>query len=306
MYSAGWLSQTPQGISIAQDDLFVRNILVATDLSQCSARALDYALGIAGRFESQLHLFYCIDPVPYNVVAPDALWKTVDDARSELEQVISDLRRQGRANSLDVKVVVEVGEVATVLPHVAKHLKADLTVVGTHGRTGWKKMLLGSVAETVIDEASCPVLAVASSAVRTRAEANGPESILLVRGATRRSHLAESYAYSLARRYRARLNIIDVLENQSGRVLAQVSEFTCCEADGSDTIPAKGSPRLEQVAEEVGTESSVTLRVANRTAADLVVLAVPQDPKFTDRFVSTDSYRVVCDAPCPVLTVRHR
>ena len=306
MHSASWLSEMPQEMPIAHDDLFVRNILLATDFSQCSARALDYAVGIADRYESQLHLFHCIDPAPYEVVAPDVLWKTVDDARSELEEVLSDLRRQGRVNRSDVKVVVEVGEAAKVLPNVARDLKTDLIVVGTHGRTGWKKMLLGSVAEAVIDEASCPVLSVASSAVRTRIKIYGPENILLVSEAARRSHHAESYAFSLARRYRARLSVLDVLENRSGRVLAQVSELMCCETNLNAPIPDRGLARPEQLAVEVGTESSVVLRVANRTAADLVVLPVPQDHKFTDRFVSTDSYRVVCDAACPVLTVRGR
>ena len=92
MHSASWLSEAPQAMAIAGDELFVRNILLATDFSQCSVRALDYAVGIADRYESKLHLFHCIDPVMYNVVAPDALWKTVDDTRSELEQVVSDLR----------------------------------------------------------------------------------------------------------------------------------------------------------------------------------------------------------------------
>ena len=307
MESASWLSEAPQGIYIANDDLFVRNILLATDFSQSSERALDYALGIADRYESQLHLFHCIDPAVYNVAAaPDALWKTVDDTRSELEQVASDLRRQGRANRLDVKVIVEVGEVAKVLPHIAKDLKSDLIVVGTHGRGGWRKMLLGSVAEAVIDQASCPVFSVGSSAVRTRIKRYGPEHILLVSEAAKRSQLAESYAFSLASKYRSRLTIIDVLENRSGRILAQVSELKCCETEFSDTIPTKRLTRPEQPPVEVGMESGLILEVANRTAADLVVLPVPHDHKFTDRFVSTDSYRVVCSAPCPVLTVRAR
>jgi nucleotide-binding universal stress UspA family protein len=306
MHSARWPSEAPQEMSVAHDHLFVRNILLATDFSQCSAHALDYALGIAGHYESQLHLFHCIDPVLYNVIAPDALWKTVDDTRSELEQVVSHLRHQGRTNGFDVKVVVEVGDVSQVLPDIAKDLKTDLIVVGTHGRTGWRKMLLGSVAETVIDQAYCPVLSVGASAVRTRIKGDGPENILLVSAAARRSQLAESYALSLARKYLSRLTIIDVLENRSGRVDARVSEIECCETDMGDTIPDKGLIRPEQLPVEIGTESSLILQVANRTAADLVLLAVPQDHKFTDRFVSTDSYRVVCGAPCPVLTVRAR
>lgn len=303
---ASCLSEPSQAMSIVQDDNFLRTILLATDFSRSSTCALECALGIAHRYQSQLYFFHCVDPFMYSIVAPDAVWKTVDDVRSELEQAVSDLRRKRMANRLDMKVVVEVGNVAKVLPEVAKNLKSNLIVVGTHGRTGWKKMLLGSVAESVIDEAACPVLSVASSAVRTRIKDFEPENTLLVTGLARRSKIAESYAFSLARKNRSRLNIVDVLENRSGHVLADVSELNCSEADLGDTISDKAHTRVKQAAVGLGTESGLILDVANRTAADLLVLAVPHDHKFTDRVVSTDSYRIVCGAPCPVLTVRTR
>lgn len=306
MHSAGWLSEVSQGLSVADDALFIRNILLATDFSQCSARALDYALGIASRYESQLCLFHCIDPAPFSLVGPEPLWKTVEDTRYELEQTASNLRRQVKANSLEIKVVVEAGDVAAILPQIAKNLENDLIVVGTHGRTGWRKTLLGSVAEAVMDQASCPVLSVGSSAVRKRIQEHGPENILLVSEAARRSQLAESYALSLARKHRSRLTTVDVLENRAGRVVAQVAELKCCETDFRNPIRDKELRTPEQLPVEIGTESDLILQVASTSAADLVVLAVPDDHKFTDRFVSTNSYRVVCGAPCPVLTVRAR
>jgi len=71
MQSAGRLSDVPQRLSVSTDQVTVRNILLATDFSECSMRALGYALGIAGRYESPLHLFHCIDPTPYRLADPD-------------------------------------------------------------------------------------------------------------------------------------------------------------------------------------------------------------------------------------------
>jgi nucleotide-binding universal stress UspA family protein len=306
MHSTDWLSELPQRLSAANDAVVLSNILLATDFSQCSTRALDCALGIASRYESQLCLFHCIDPAPYNLVGPEPLWKTVEDTRRELEQVGSNLRREGRTNDFGMKVVVEVGDVSAILPQVVKDLETDLIVIGTHGRTGWQKMLLGSVAESVMDGASCPVLTVGSSVARTRIQGHVPKNILLVSEAARRSQLAESYAFSLACKHRSRLTVVDVLENRSGRVVAQVSELQLCESDLREAIPDKALTTPQQLPVEIGTESSLILQVANRTAADLVVISVPEDHKFTDRFVSTNSYGVVCGAPCPVLSVRDR
>src|SRR5262244_4423261 len=64
MQEESLLSGMPQP-SLTPDQLVGRNILLATDFSECSAGALDYALGIASRYESQLCLFHCIDPAPY-------------------------------------------------------------------------------------------------------------------------------------------------------------------------------------------------------------------------------------------------
>ena len=285
------------------DEVTVRNILLATDFSECSVRALDYAVGIANRYESQLYLFHCIDRAPYSLADPDVVWKTRDDVRCQLENLVLDLHRQGRGRNIEIKVVVEVGEVSSFLSHAVKDLDLGLIVVGTHGRSGWRKMVLGSVAEIVMGEVYCPVLSVGPSAHRTRIQEFGPESILLVSEASLRSQLAESFAFSLACKYGAGLSVVDVAESQFGRVRAQVSQLQLCRAVTSAPIPETKLESYLQLSPDLGTESDLILQVADRTAADLIVLAVPEAHRFTNRFASTNSYRVVSGAGCPVLTV---
>jgi nucleotide-binding universal stress UspA family protein len=98
MREAGLLLGTLRPSAVSPDHLTLRNILLATD-SECSERALSYALGIASRDESRLHLFHCIDPTPYNLVEPDAVQTARDDARRELERLASDLPRAGQKMS---------------------------------------------------------------------------------------------------------------------------------------------------------------------------------------------------------------
>ncbi|MGA2355600.1 MAG: universal stress protein [Terriglobales bacterium] len=288
----------------ADDPVTLPNILLATDFSQYSARALSYALGIAARYAATLHLFHCIDPTPYNMAAPDAVQTACEAAWRDMHRLESDLRNRGLAKDLELKPRVEAAQLPAVLPEIAKELDLGLIVVGTHGRTGWRKAVLGSVAEIIVDHAPCPVLTVGPSTDRNRLEQFGPESILFASDPSARSKLAESYALSLARKYKSQLAVADVHENHDGPVLAEVSRFEWSQSALRDTTLERKPARLPQLPTEIATESDLILQVADDAAADLIVLTVPAAHRFTNRFVSTNSYRVVCAAPCPVLTVR--
>jgi nucleotide-binding universal stress UspA family protein len=288
--------------SVADDPMNGRNVLLATDFSECSAQALAYALGIARDYHSQLYVFHCVDPIPYALVEPAAVQQTCDDAQLELERLVLHLQREGRAKNVDVKVVVDAGDLAVILPELVENLRLGLVVVGTHGRTGWRKLLLGSVAEMVVDRVSCPVLCVGPSTDGTRIREFGPENILYANEGSACSQLAKSYAFGLARKYQCRLTMIDVFENRAGRVVSNVSQFEWRE-ERSQMAPDASAVSCAQLPSEIGTETDLILRIADRTAADLIVLAVPEAHRFTDRFLLTNSYKVLCRAACPVLTV---
>jgi len=283
----------------------IRNVLVPTDLSEFSERALRFAIGIAGRYESNLHLFHCVDPRPFNLAEdPQAAQTTCDDVRRDLKGIAGNLRRQYRARNFDVKALVTAGDFAENLQRVLEDLDPGLIVVGTHGRTGLRKLMLGSVTEAVIDRASCPVLTVGPWTDRTRLQEFGPRNILLARSRSNPSTMAESYAFSVARKYGSRLTLVDVLDDRGGRVHAEISQLEWYEASQMDTASVSPNTTSLQVPIEIDTQSDLILNMADQSDADLIVLAVPRNHRFTDRFVSTDSYRVVCGSPCPVLTVR--
>ena len=285
------------------ENLILRNILLATDFSEFSTRALGYALGIASRLKARLHLFHCIDPGPYSFADPGEVETARDDARRELERLAAALGRQYRESNVDLNVVVKAGNLPGILSRAIEDLGLDLIVIGTHGRSGWRKLALGSVAETIVRQAACPVLGVGPYSHRTRIQEFGPENIELAYESLQPSQLAQSYALSLARKYGARLTEVDVLDDQAGRVTANVSQFEWFEPEKKhsilETLPSGSLHRSTQT----GSESDFILDVAGQTSADLIVLAVPSTHRFTDRFRSTNAYRVIRDAECPVLTV---
>lgn len=139
-----------------------QTILVATDFSDFAERALDYAIDLAAATGAKLHVLHAITlptiaiaevPVAYNTVNIDMLR---DKAQAALDARIA----QARERVTFGPPLVEIGDPRDIIDRVAVEIGADLIVMGTHGRRGLRHLLLGSVAESVVRTASCPVLTV--------------------------------------------------------------------------------------------------------------------------------------------------
>lgn len=141
------------------------HILVATDFSDCSQRALDLALEIAGKFNSKLTLVHSWEAPSYNYaggeyVTVDLVTPIEQAAVSMLEKATADLkRRMPTAESM-----LRAGLAWEEILAAGTQLRADLIVLGTHGRRGLSHALLGSVAEKVVRLATVPVLTAHGSA----------------------------------------------------------------------------------------------------------------------------------------------
>ena len=144
-------------------------ILVPTDFSELSGVALEFGQELAERCGASLHLLHVIeDPlmagaIPSEVYVPDvpALRAAlVTDAEAQLAGLVPERVR----DALRVTTEVQVGKAAAVICETAATTPCDLIVMGTHGRTGLRHLLLGSVAETVVRTAPCPVFTVKATA----------------------------------------------------------------------------------------------------------------------------------------------
>jgi len=139
-----------------------KNILVPTDLSEGGEQALDYACELARTLGATVHVVNVIGIPALGV--PElgvALTSTMIDTLVEDNQAALDAlvaRKRGIAQI--GQVLLRTGDARDVINHTASELGADLIVMGTHGRRGVTRALLGSVAETVVRTAPCPVLSV--------------------------------------------------------------------------------------------------------------------------------------------------
>lgn len=143
-----------------------RRILCPVDASECSRLALVAALSLGRRFGSTVELLHVYHVPAYvqpsvlvwAAVGPRPLWELAEEqAKTEVERFLASLSAEDRAL---VEVSLEVGDAATTIVERARQKHADLVVMGTHGRTGARRVVLGSVAERVVRLAPCPVLVV--------------------------------------------------------------------------------------------------------------------------------------------------
>ena len=143
----------------------LRKILVPMDFSDNSRLALDYALALGEKFESELHLVNILRDI-LQITAPEpglVLASTGDLMRELREGAVSEMKKVVDSKALAGKKVVHHvldGHPFVEIVHYARDKSIDLIVMGTHGRTGLAHLLMGSVAENAVRKASCPVLTV--------------------------------------------------------------------------------------------------------------------------------------------------
>ena len=142
--------------------IHVRRILVPLDFSRQAAPVLEWALHLAAVHGSSivlLHVYHL--PVEFQQLEgaylPADFWANV---KQEAEQQLGLHAERVRADGIEVEAQVREGYPATVIVEEAESRGADLVVLGTHGHTGIKHLLLGSIAERVVQHAPCPVLTV--------------------------------------------------------------------------------------------------------------------------------------------------
>jgi nucleotide-binding universal stress UspA family protein len=140
----------------------IRTILVPIDFSDSARNIVEWAAHLANGSETKLVLFHAYHlPVEFQQLEgaylPPDFWANVkSESQASLARHETELRERGHS----VESVVREGYAATAIVDEATEIDADLIVIGTHGLSGLKHMLLGSVAERVVQKAPCPVLTV--------------------------------------------------------------------------------------------------------------------------------------------------
>lgn len=134
-----------------------KSIVFATDGSKYSAIAAERAIAFAQSYGGELKVLSVVDvPSEFYAEAPQA----VEDLVKQAKGYVADVKKQAEAAGVKAETFVGEGEAYKAVSDLAQEKKVDMIVIGSHGRTGLRRLLMGSVAETVIGYAPCPVLVV--------------------------------------------------------------------------------------------------------------------------------------------------
>lgn len=296
-----------------------KQILCPVDFSESSARALAHAAALARWYDAQLavlHVVPTFDPVPIHGDLGDPVRVVIPMTRDE---VLGEMRRalDLAGVSPDATLTAEVGDASATIVAQAVATRADLIVIGTHGRRGFKRLLLGSVTETVLREAPCPVLTVPPHARVASSEVVTFKRILCPMDFSPSALQALGFALDLARQADGLVTLLHVIEwlaEEEPRTSAHfnVPEFRRHLVDDAEqrlnTLVAEESRTWSEINSVVvaGRAHREILRAAEAKPADLIVMGAQGRGGVGLALFGSTTQEVVRGASCPVLTVRSR
>jgi len=284
----------------------IRNILLATDFSPESEAALQYAEAVARRFDSKLFVAHVIEPSEDTYVPGGGGLVTYQmvkyDARRELD------RLDKRLEKFPHEMILKRGEAASVLRDLAAAVSADLVVLGTHGRSGIRRLVMGSVAEEVFRQAPCAALTVGPKVTSDAPPEIDFPHILYATDFSPESLAAAPFAASLAQEFESQLTFLNVVKLP----LEPMESEQAITSDREKKMQALIPPDIDlwcepKVMVRFGDAGKVITEVAKELKADLIVLGVRGaggSLGAATHISRAAAHEVVSHAKCPVLTLR--
>ena len=162
MKTAAQRIQTADTLELVPQILHLKKILVPTDFSETSKKAVQYALRFAEQFGCEIALLYVVEPASPMIGAPIGVEQFTDkDEFSMAEKDLAVLAAESLTTGAhSISSSVRVGHAPNEINKVAKDLDVDLIIISTHGYTSWQHFCIGSTTERVVRAAPCPVLVV--------------------------------------------------------------------------------------------------------------------------------------------------
>ena len=280
-------------------------ILYATDFSEGSRAALPVVAAIARRYHSQVFVAHIWSPLPYSMVTPEAVAFMENKQEREARQKLDEFVRACEALGISAKPIVKSGDPVEELDAIVRENAIDLAVVSTHGRVGLKHLLLGSVAEALFRDLSCPVLTVGPLLAERFLGPVEIHNILFPTDLSVESQAVFPYLASLANEYHARLTLVHVLppeteNNPDAKALAEPLRKEMIRIYGPQISPNCETEFLI----ESGDPAEKILALAQERKTDLIGFGIRKTGEISTHFRNTVTYRVLLNAVCPVLTDR--
>lgn len=294
------------------------HLLVPTDFSPCSRRALAYALVVGRQASSKVHLLHVVTPIETDPYGPIHHLPEVDASHEGVEQLIHHLlveeaRSLGSDESEVEPVEVHARTAALGILDYAKEIGATLIVMGTHGRRGIRHFLMGSVAEEVVRRSRCSVLTIRSEAPIEPQEARIQRILVPVDFSDYTVPLVKE-AKATALSYGAELDLLYVVEPLPFP-LAFSGVLTL--SDLAPSVRASAHAHLQELADEVelepvphrlhvidGHAADVIVEFSETHPVDLIMIATEGRTSGERFLIGSVTERVVRAAPKPVFIMK--
>ena len=275
-----------------------KNILVATDFSQYSDNAFEYALFLAQQYGSNVYAAHVFPPY----ALPNHAEMT--EAKSKLAKLVLRLEKQKVAG----EAVMGEGPIVSFLQNLSAEKNVDLIVAGTHGCTGIERLVLGSVAEAIVRSADCPVLTVGPKVPKSKLGSIDFGRIMYATDFSPESANAVPYVISLAEKFKAFTYLVHVLP-----------KGTASSKQAKETMTAYFTKELQKLVPQDWDNWSTPLAIveegdavkeiealAKGREADLIVLGAKKASATSSHFRAGLAYSLMAHAKCPVLTMHTR
>ena len=286
----------------------LQDILVATDFSPCSRIALHCAAVLARQAKGTVFLAHVLPCAPMSPVPMDAgpvfPVTIAKNPRFRMKQLVSSPDMAGIGH----ETLLGQGDLWPVLRGMIEENHIELVVIGTHGREGLKKLVLGSVAEEVFRRAPCPVVTVGPHVAPECFEHGRLRRVLFATDFLPNSLHALTHAVSLAQLHQASLSVVHAIpcttpHEDFGPTTPTDEEISAARSQALYLLP---DGVQADVIVEAGLPDQVIVEVARRQKASMIVIGLhPQKSAFlAEHLPWTTAHHVVCDAHCPVMTVK--
>lgn len=286
--------------AVVSTGISLQNILFATDFSSCSDGALSCAVGLCQRYGSTLCTVHVVRD-ELNDVQPPSPFNLLYSAQRKMASLVNADPFRGVKH----RELLKEGDVSQVLSELIDELGIDLLVLGTRGRGGLKKLLLGSVAEEILGYATCPVLTVGPH-VSGLGAATNLKQILYATDLEHASAQSLAFAVQLAEREHAHVTLVHV-----------VKPLTDAPSDYLDAATEDAQKRIVQLVTaestveadsvvDVGMPAERIIKIASERKVDLIVMGAHHGSfaRMSAHLPWTTPHQVLCHANCPVVTVR--
>lgn len=309
-------SRQTRGQTKRKSQTAFKSIIVPIDFSDTSIKALDYALAIAEEFGSQIHLVHVLEfPAVFNSTSQPSYANWDNEAKKSATIRLAELVEEKIDELISVNSEVRFGRAYQAVCETAKEQKADLIVIGTHGFTGLKHLLLGSTAERVIRHAPCSVLVVRKQISRYVEAILKPKNILVPTDFSKPAEQAFRLAIAFAKQYQAKIHLLYIVPAHYAIGDYDVMDYAMLAAEEKKI----GQKKLATLSKGLLTKKiSVATRLRhgrpaveiNEAAAelecDVIVISTHGLTGWKHVLLGSVTEEVVRHASCPVLVVRNK